>query len=71
MKTDMQAIVGRIKVANYGQMQPDDRDFMQQEAIIDKEQRITELGQEVEQLKKERDSLIQISNDLRADLNRS
>ena len=79
MKLDMEHVVGRLKQQELASgNHAEDRDFLRAEAIIAKEQRIADLerlgGEQETQIKMlmdERDRLIQISNDLRADLNRN
>ena len=81
MKSDMETIVARVKqeyINDQDSAQSERSHIVLQQAIIQKTQKVNELTNELDKLqdqmlrlKAERDRLIQISNDLRADLNRS
>ncbi len=72
MKIDMETIVDKVTSTLREQNQAPNADSGSKDRQIrDLESRISSKDNEIARLKEERDRLIQISNDLRADLNRS
>ena len=71
MKYDMQTIVEKVKSTVNEQAQDRQQDEQNQKQVRELTAKLAQKEDQITKLKDERDRLIQISNDLRADLNRS
>ena len=71
MKVDMQTIVEKVK-STFNDLNQAKSDHVRNNATIrELENKLAAKDAQISRIKEERDRLIQISNDLRADLNRS